>query len=53
MTEHRAASANGNVRQVEITLLMWRTENNIYCIRKDKVVELKARIEIQFARDNK
>lgn len=30
---------------------MWRPENNNYCIRKDKVTELKARTEIQFARE--
>lgn len=30
---------------------MCRVEINNYCIRKDKVMQLKARIEIQFAKE--
>lgn len=36
VTAHRTAPANGN-RQVRTPSLMWGTENNNYCIRKDKV----------------
>lgn len=32
-------------------MLMCRVEINNYCIRKDKVMQLKARIEIQFAKE--
>ena len=36
---------------VQITWLMWRTEHNNYYRRKDKVVQLKAIIEAQFAKE--
>lgn len=48
------AHANGNVRQVGSPWLMWGTENNNYCTRKDKVVQLKAKPrERIYERDNR